>query len=276
MSGGRYRLAPLARRDLAAQIDRLLVAAGAEVAGRFVEQARTSLAAIAEAPALGSPVPTRNHQLAGLRKRKITGFANVLVFYVAAPFVSYDQQFKILNSAAPAITMTLMCAVPAVLLYAALLRYSANPARLYTSISAVVFVVTRLAHIVRVGRVGVRQFEHPRVEPLAALDRIVELGVAAQCQRVQARGVETRRQRGAIHIGDVRQPASGGHAARLYQNATQEAVEHADIERVERRGHLIEQRLQLVELALAQGLDHAGTRHGRRWRCGVRGSARGR
>ena len=84
MSGGRYRLAPLARRDLAAQIDRLLVAAGAEVAGRFVEQARTSLAAIAEAPALGSPVPTRNHQLAGLRKRKITGFANVLVFYIGA------------------------------------------------------------------------------------------------------------------------------------------------------------------------------------------------
>ena len=38
--------------------------------------------------------------------------------------------------------MTLMLAVPAVLLYAALLRYSANPARLYASISAVVFVVT--------------------------------------------------------------------------------------------------------------------------------------
>ena len=73
----------MARRDLAAQIDRLLVAACVEIAGRFVEQARTTLAAIAEAPALGSPVPTRNIQLAGLRKRKITGFANVLVFYIA-------------------------------------------------------------------------------------------------------------------------------------------------------------------------------------------------
>ena len=73
----------MARRDLAAQIDRLLVAAGPEIAGRFVEQAKTTLAAIAEAPALGSPVPTRNLQLAGLRKRKITGFGNVLVFYIA-------------------------------------------------------------------------------------------------------------------------------------------------------------------------------------------------
>lgn len=81
MSEGQYRLAPLARRDLAALIDHLLVAAGPEVAGRFVEKARTSLAAIAEAPALGSPVPTRSVHLAGLRKRKIAGFGSVLVFY---------------------------------------------------------------------------------------------------------------------------------------------------------------------------------------------------
>ena len=83
MSEYSYRLAPAARRDLASLIDHLLVVAGPELAGRFVERARTTLAAIAQAPALGSPVPTRNVKLAGLRKRKIADFGSFLVFYQA-------------------------------------------------------------------------------------------------------------------------------------------------------------------------------------------------
>ena len=80
--------------------------------------------------------------LLGLATVLAAALANALVFYAADPFVAYDQRFEILNSAAPAISMTVMFAVPAVLLYAALRRYASNPARLYTSISAVVFVLT--------------------------------------------------------------------------------------------------------------------------------------
>jgi hypothetical protein len=78
----------------------------------------------------------------GLATVLASALANALVFYAADTVVAYDQRFDILASVAPAITMTLMFAVPAVLLYAALLRYAANPARLYTIVSAVVFVVT--------------------------------------------------------------------------------------------------------------------------------------
>jgi hypothetical protein len=80
--------------------------------------------------------------LLGLATVLSAALANVLVFYAADPFVAYDRRFEILNSAAPAISMTVMCAVPAVLLFAALRRYAGNPARLYTSIAAVVFVIT--------------------------------------------------------------------------------------------------------------------------------------
>jgi FlaA1/EpsC-like NDP-sugar epimerase len=79
--------------------------------------------------------------LLGLATVLAAAIANALVFYVADPFVAYDQRFQILNSAAPAISMTVMCAVPAVLLYAALLRYSSNPARHFSIVSAVVFVI---------------------------------------------------------------------------------------------------------------------------------------
>ena len=78
----------------------------------------------------------------GLATMLAAALANVVVFYVADPFVAYDHRFQILNNVGPAISMTLLAAIPAVLLYAALLRYAGDPARRYTIISAVVFVVT--------------------------------------------------------------------------------------------------------------------------------------
>jgi hypothetical protein len=80
--------------------------------------------------------------LVGVATVLAAALANALVFYAADAFVAYDRRFDILTSVAPAISMTLMFAVPAVLLYAVLLRYSANPTRLYSIIAAVVFVVT--------------------------------------------------------------------------------------------------------------------------------------
>ena len=63
-------------------IDRLHNEAGPEVAGRFVESARSCLDGIAASPSLGSPVISRNSRLAGLRKRRVLSFPNILIFYL--------------------------------------------------------------------------------------------------------------------------------------------------------------------------------------------------
>lgn len=47
--------------------------------------AEISFAALAEQPDMGSPLTPRNQQLAGLRKWRVTGFDNFLIFYFPRP-----------------------------------------------------------------------------------------------------------------------------------------------------------------------------------------------
>lgn len=68
--------------------------------------------------------------------------ANVLVYLIGAAVVSYDQQFLPLANVGGAVFFTVVPAIVAVLLYAALLRFTRTPARIFTLIAAVVFVVT--------------------------------------------------------------------------------------------------------------------------------------
>jgi magnesium-transporting ATPase (P-type) len=68
--------------------------------------------------------------------------ANVLVYFGGDALVAYDPGFVELGNAGGIAIMTFIPATVAVLLYAALLRRSANPARVFTIVSAVVFVVT--------------------------------------------------------------------------------------------------------------------------------------
>jgi hypothetical protein len=68
--------------------------------------------------------------------------ANVLVYFAGGALVGYDPEFLPLTNAGGAIIFTLVPAVVAVLLYAALLRFTGNPARVFAIIAAVVFVVT--------------------------------------------------------------------------------------------------------------------------------------
>ncbi len=68
--------------------------------------------------------------------------ANVLVYFVGSAIVTYDPEFVILSNVSGAVIFTLLSAIGAVLVYAALLRFSRNPARVFMIISAVVFVVT--------------------------------------------------------------------------------------------------------------------------------------
>ncbi|HEX3723557.1 MAG TPA: DUF6069 family protein [Nitrolancea sp.] len=68
--------------------------------------------------------------------------ANVIVYYLGGALVSYDPTFVILQNAGGAISFTLIPAVIAVLLYAALLRFSRNPVRVFTVIAAVVLALS--------------------------------------------------------------------------------------------------------------------------------------
>src|SRR5687767_2851849 len=68
--------------------------------------------------------------------------ANTLFYFIADALVTYDPAFEILTNVSATIAVTAQASTIAVLLYAALLRFSSNPPRLFTIISAIVFLVT--------------------------------------------------------------------------------------------------------------------------------------
>lgn len=68
--------------------------------------------------------------------------ANTLVYFIGGALVPYDPRFLPLAGVSGAISFTLPAAIGAVLVYAALLRFARQPARTFTFIAALVFVVT--------------------------------------------------------------------------------------------------------------------------------------
>ncbi len=68
--------------------------------------------------------------------------AIVLVYFIGSAVVAYDSRFPPLASVGGPILFTLVPALVAVLLYAALLRFSANPERIFTTIAVVVLVIS--------------------------------------------------------------------------------------------------------------------------------------
>jgi toxin ParE1/3/4 len=81
LTKARFVLRPAAQRDLNAFADYFEAEAGKNTALRFLDSARASFAALGESPSLGSPVPLRNAELDQLRKWRIAGFPNHLIFY---------------------------------------------------------------------------------------------------------------------------------------------------------------------------------------------------
>jgi hypothetical protein len=67
---------------------------------------------------------------------------NALTYFIAGTVVTYNAEFLPLASVVGAIIMTLAPAIVAVLLYAALLRFTRHPARIFTLISAFVFSIS--------------------------------------------------------------------------------------------------------------------------------------
>jgi hypothetical protein len=68
--------------------------------------------------------------------------ANVVVYYIGAAVVGYDAQFLPLATVGGTLFFTIIPAIVAVILYALLLRFTRNPARIFTIIAAVVLVVS--------------------------------------------------------------------------------------------------------------------------------------
>ena len=68
--------------------------------------------------------------------------ANVLVYFIGSAVVGYDPQFIVLANVSATILFTVVPAIVAVLLYAILLRFSSNPARIFTNIAVVVLIIS--------------------------------------------------------------------------------------------------------------------------------------
>ncbi|HEY0583052.1 MAG TPA: DUF6069 family protein [Chloroflexota bacterium] len=82
------------------------------------------------------------YALVGLGTMLAAVLANTVFYFIGSVLVTYDPDFIVLADVSGTIIFTLTPAVVAVLLYAALLRFTRRPARVFTIISAIVFVVT--------------------------------------------------------------------------------------------------------------------------------------
>jgi tryptophan-rich sensory protein len=73
--------------------------------------------------------------------------ANTLFYYVGNVFVAYDAEFLPLSDVSGAVIFTVFFAICAVAVYAALIRFTRNPARIFAIVSAIVFVVTAIPDV---------------------------------------------------------------------------------------------------------------------------------
>jgi len=74
-----------ARRDLIQHFVHLAETADQETADRFLTNARSTFADLAEQPRIGAPLNLSNPALEHLRKWRVSGFENYLVFYLPRP-----------------------------------------------------------------------------------------------------------------------------------------------------------------------------------------------
>ena len=74
-----------ARRDLVEQFVYLADNAGLDTAERFLSSCETTFNDLANQPMIGSPLSVGNPALTGIRKWRIKGFENHLIFYLPRP-----------------------------------------------------------------------------------------------------------------------------------------------------------------------------------------------
>ena len=74
-----------ARRDLVEHFVYLAEEAGLDVAERFLANAEASFNDLAQQPEMGAPLTLKHPALANVRKWRVNGFDNHLVFYEPRP-----------------------------------------------------------------------------------------------------------------------------------------------------------------------------------------------
>ncbi len=94
------------------------------------------------APAASTTVGRGRFALVGLGTVAAAVLANLLVYALGSAVVGYDQQFVVLANASGTILFTVLPAIVAVLLYAVLMRFTNDPARIFTNIAVVVLVLS--------------------------------------------------------------------------------------------------------------------------------------
>jgi hypothetical protein len=106
-----------------------------------------SSTALSSSSSATEPVASRTESrgrfaLIGLATVAAAVIANLLVYLLGSVIVGYDSQFIILANASGTILFTVVPAIVAVLLYAVLVRFTSNPARIFTNIAVVVLIVS--------------------------------------------------------------------------------------------------------------------------------------
>ena len=74
-----------AKDDIIRQFRYYLLEDALEAATRFLDAVDESIEAICQMPHIGAPKPLKNPILAGLRSWAVTGFEDILIFYVVQP-----------------------------------------------------------------------------------------------------------------------------------------------------------------------------------------------
>ncbi len=82
---GKFFVREKARDDLVAHVVYLAEKAPSDVADRFLESAEATFTELASQPFIGAPLGLQNPEFAGIRKWRVRGFENHLVFYEARP-----------------------------------------------------------------------------------------------------------------------------------------------------------------------------------------------
>ena len=75
----------MARRDLVDHYVYLTENASPEIAERFLSNAEASFNDLAQQPLMGAPLKLKHYDLGPIRKWRVKGFDNQLVFYLARP-----------------------------------------------------------------------------------------------------------------------------------------------------------------------------------------------
>ena len=106
-----------------------------------------SSVALSSFPSSPAPVAPRSvswmrFALVGLGTVIAAVLANLLVYLIGSVVVGYDPQFVVLANPSGTILFTVVPAIVAVLVYAALIRFTTNPARIFTNIAIVVLILS--------------------------------------------------------------------------------------------------------------------------------------